>query len=464
MSGYHYVSLEPGLWTVGSGTLGVDWEAESDHSSPRAAADRVAWLNGGRRPADEDGDDGLRAAVGALVEQMGELVGALRGMAGRMETSPAGRDLVEQAADPGEAVSPAVAATDQPGDTPVDDDHAAVAAGLRELADLVDSSPELPVSCFTASVSWGATYVSDGLPNRDDASAVQRLRRAAAVLGVEVENHIVDSNGHRHHAVEAKFGPVELRISHVNYGVEPTDETAAGATTDADAAPAADGAAVRGADPSEVPGPTTPGAGDATQDGTHDVARAEGEVVGPELQSGPATGHHHVAGSVGGPGENDAECACGTVVAGFDTQAEAVAALEQHIADPDGPVQDWWFTFGAGQTYDGMYVVIHGTFMAAREEMFARFGNAWSMHYSSAEAAGVEQFGMVELPHDEWPPIGAAGEVWMAVRRRGINYHDLVGDLTACGRGTTAGLRVSLLEALELGCPRCPVCQRKSEG
>ena len=44
---YHYVKSEPGLWTVGTGTKGVDWIPESDHASSDEAAARVHYLNGG---------------------------------------------------------------------------------------------------------------------------------------------------------------------------------------------------------------------------------------------------------------------------------------------------------------------------------------------------------------------------------------------------------------------------------
>lgn len=56
--------------------------------------------------------------------------------------------------------------------------------------------------------------------------------------------------------------------------------------------------------------------------------------------------------------------------------------------------QNWHFTWGHGQTLpDGTdayncYTIINGTFVAARGEMFARFGQAWSFDYS--EASGVE--------------------------------------------------------------------------
>ncbi|SBT64256.1 hypothetical protein GA0070622_1226 [Micromonospora sediminicola] len=45
--------------------------------------------------------------------------------------------------------------------------------------------------------------------------------------------------------------------------------------------------------------------------------------------------HYQVGGSVGGPGENSVECACGLVFDGFDTHAGAMAFLDRHIADPE---------------------------------------------------------------------------------------------------------------------------------
>lgn len=47
----------------------------------------------------------------------------------------------------------------------------------------------------------------------------------------------------------------------------------------------------------------------------------------------PVAEHRHVGGSAGGPGENSAECACGTVFDGLDSRAEATALLDQHIED-----------------------------------------------------------------------------------------------------------------------------------
>jgi hypothetical protein len=90
MSIYHYIRSEPGLWTVGIGTLGADWEPESDHSSPAEAAARAAWLNGGPAPASEAADSDLRVSIAALVEQLGELTASLRGMAERMAAQAEG--------------------------------------------------------------------------------------------------------------------------------------------------------------------------------------------------------------------------------------------------------------------------------------------------------------------------------------------------------------------------------------
>lgn len=46
---YVYINSEPGLYTVGFYKPDGKWEPESDHGSKKEAADRVHWLNGGRR-------------------------------------------------------------------------------------------------------------------------------------------------------------------------------------------------------------------------------------------------------------------------------------------------------------------------------------------------------------------------------------------------------------------------------
>ena len=75
-------------------------------------------------------------------------------------------------------------------------------------------------------------------------------------------------------------------------------------------------------------------------------------------------------------------------------------------AEPE-PEQDWYFTFGHGQTHPasgedlmGAYVVINGTYLGARQQMVDAFGLSWCDQYSSDEKAGVAMFGLrqIELP------------------------------------------------------------------
>lgn len=80
-----------------------------------------------------------------------------------------------------------------------------------------------------------------------------------------------------------------------------------------------------------------------------------------------------------------------------------VASLTAPVVD-ETETQNWWFSFGSGQEFDGYYTVVNGTYDGARNLMFAHFGNRWSFQYGSAEAAGVEQFGLRRLDASEWPP------------------------------------------------------------
>lgn len=59
--------------------------------------------------------------------------------------------------------------------------------------------------------------------------------------------------------------------------------------------------------------------------------------------------------------------------------------------------KDWFFTFGCGQENAGKYTVIHGTFESARQKMVERYGLVWAFQYPSAEAAGVEEWGLTCL-------------------------------------------------------------------
>lgn len=58
----------------------------------------------------------------------------------------------------------------------------------------------------------------------------------------------------------------------------------------------------------------------------------------------------------------------------------------------------YYFTFGFGQVHENGYHIIEAENSAkAREKMFRKFGDKWSMQYDSAEAAGVEKFHLREI-------------------------------------------------------------------
>lgn len=72
--------------------------------------------------------------------------------------------------------------------------------------------------------------------------------------------------------------------------------------------------------------------------------------------------------------------------------------------DPDQP-RDWFFTFGAdhthpdtGQRLGRSYVRIHGTADSTRTAILAAFGNRWSFQYPTATRAGVDKYGLTEVP------------------------------------------------------------------
>lgn len=89
--------------------------------------------------------------------------------------------------------------------------------------------------------------------------------------------------------------------------------------------------------------------------------------------------------------------------------------------------QDWYFTFGHGNTHRatgedlmGSYVVIHGTYLSAREQMVAAFGTAWCDQYVDAERAGVTEFSLRRIV---LPPVAVeqAAPVTPAEERTGVS-------------------------------------------
>jgi hypothetical protein len=50
---YVYIKTEPQLWTVGFYDPSGEWHTDSDHDIREEAAERVAYLNGGRKEPEE---------------------------------------------------------------------------------------------------------------------------------------------------------------------------------------------------------------------------------------------------------------------------------------------------------------------------------------------------------------------------------------------------------------------------
>lgn len=60
--------------------------------------------------------------------------------------------------------------------------------------------------------------------------------------------------------------------------------------------------------------------------------------------------------------------------------------------------RDWHFTFGMGHVFRNRYITFHGTFMGARQQMAAVFGNEWAFQYDDSEkAASIDKYSMEEL-------------------------------------------------------------------
>jgi hypothetical protein len=60
--------------------------------------------------------------------------------------------------------------------------------------------------------------------------------------------------------------------------------------------------------------------------------------------------------------------------------------------------ENWYFTFGFGHENRNGYVKIYGTFSEAREEMFKRYGQKWSMQYNESNFKGQpEKYGLHEV-------------------------------------------------------------------
>lgn len=67
------------------------------------------------------------------------------------------------------------------------------------------------------------------------------------------------------------------------------------------------------------------------------------------------------------------------------------------LINPSQIERDWYFTFGCAHFHANEYVVVHGTFEEARDQMIEWFGTHWSMQYGSAEEAGIDKWKLTEL-------------------------------------------------------------------
>jgi len=72
--------------------------------------------------------------------------------------------------------------------------------------------------------------------------------------------------------------------------------------------------------------------------------------------------------------------------------------------------RDWIFTFGHGHVHPETseplaerFLRVAGTWLSSRQRVLSHFGQKWSMQYATEKAAGVGEYGLVELFESEWP-------------------------------------------------------------
>lgn len=74
---YHYIQTESQLWTVGTGSVyDKTWTPESDHDTPKSAAQRCVFLNGNGAQSDSEMQsqiDALLVAIRDLTERVDAL-------------------------------------------------------------------------------------------------------------------------------------------------------------------------------------------------------------------------------------------------------------------------------------------------------------------------------------------------------------------------------------------------------
>lgn len=145
-------------------------------------------------------------------------------------------------------------------------------AGLRAIADLIESTPELPLPKWSAGLTGSLGSVG-GAP---------AVAGAALALGAPFMTEVVGND--IHYRAERAFGPVEFGLSYVEFGAAKSIPGAGGKVADSDVGPAsatapaetAVGASVAPAD-GEPPLSGTPAAAPAP------VVTGDGAAVTPDV-------------------------------------------------------------------------------------------------------------------------------------------------------------------------------------
>jgi len=66
------------------------------------------------------------------------------------------------------------------------------------------------------------------------------------------------------------------------------------------------------------------------------------------------------------------------------------------MTEPDW--KEYYFTFGSGHAHPkGYYTILAETRLEARIKMTSLFGPFWSFDYKTKEAAGVDEFNLIEV-------------------------------------------------------------------
>lgn len=109
-----------------------------------------------------------------------------------------------------------------------------IVAGLREMADFIETHPEVPAPPH-------GLHIHYFVPEIDDASAVALVGTAAAALDVEVRESLHEASGKLHWTATGQFGGVTLEVAHIEKVPSMPSAGAAGDADSADQEPAAEG-------------------------------------------------------------------------------------------------------------------------------------------------------------------------------------------------------------------------------